>query len=104
MRQWPVRWYYERMGIERFIGIDLAWAQSGARTKPNETGVAAIDGHGVVIECGWTCGLEETMSWLAKRTVDGATLAFVDAPLVVDNLAGQRPCEREVGQRYGRWR
>jgi predicted RNase H-like nuclease len=92
------------MRIERFIGIDLAWAQSGARTKPNETGVAAIDAHGVVIECGWTCGLEETMSWLAKTAVDGATLAFVDAPLVVNNLAGQRPCEREVGQRYGRWK
>ncbi len=49
-RQWPVLWYYRRMGIERFIGIDLAWAQGGARTKPHETGVAAIDGRGVVIE------------------------------------------------------
>ncbi|MET8177722.1 DUF429 domain-containing protein [Streptomyces sp. NPDC005336] len=92
------------MGIERFIGIDLAWAQGGARTKPNETGVAANDGRGVVIECGWTFGLEETMAWLAKTAVGGSTLAFVDAPLVVDNPAGQRPCEREVGQRYGRWK
>jgi predicted RNase H-like nuclease len=96
------------MGIERFIGVDLAWAQSGApggaRTKPNETGVAAIDGRGVVIDCGWTCGVEETMAWLAKTAVDGATLAFVDAPLVIDNPAGQRPCERQVGQRYGRWK
>ncbi|MFE6102022.1 DUF429 domain-containing protein [Streptomyces laurentii] len=92
------------MGIDRFIGIDLAWAQSGARAKPNETGVVAIDGHGVVIECGWTRGLDETMSWLAKTAVGGSTLAFVDAPLVVDNPAGQRPCEREVGQRYGRWK
>ncbi|WP_424920270.1 DUF429 domain-containing protein [Streptomyces sp. wa13] len=92
------------MRIERFMGIDLAWAQSGARTKPNETGVAAIDAHGVVIECGWTRGLEETMSWLARTAVDGSTLTFVDAPLVVDNPAGQRPCERQVGQRYGRWK
>ncbi|WP_217561229.1 DUF429 domain-containing protein [Streptomyces sp. GbtcB6] len=92
------------MGIERFIGIDLAWAQSRARAKPNETGVAAIDRHGVVIECGWTCGLEETMSWLARTAVDGSTLAFVDAPLVVDNPVGQRTCEREVGRRYGRWK
>lgn len=92
------------METERFIGIDLAWAHSGTRAKPNETGVAAIDRRGVVIECGWTRGLEETMAWLAKTAVDGATLAFVDAPLVVDNPAGQRPCEREVGQRYGRWK
>jgi hypothetical protein len=27
----------------------------------------------------------------------------VDAPLVVDNASGQRECERQVGQRYGRW-
>ncbi|MEV0219833.1 DUF429 domain-containing protein [Streptomyces sp. NPDC050704] len=94
------------MGIERYIGIDLAWAQSGAgrRTKPNETGVAAIDSRGVVVECGWTFGIEETVAWLAKTAVDGATLVFVDAPLVVDNPAGQRLCEREVGQRYGRWK
>ena len=92
------------MGIERFIGIDLAWAQGVARTRPNETGVAAIDSRGVVIECGWTSGIEETVSWLAKTAVDGSTLAFVDAPLVVDNPAGQRLCEREVGRRYGRWK
>ncbi|MFG2094016.1 DUF429 domain-containing protein [Streptomyces sp. NPDC048612] len=92
------------MGIERFIGIDLAWAQGGARSKPNETGVAAIDGRGVVVDCGWTVGLEETMGWLAEATAGRSALAFVDAPLVVDNPAGQRPCEREVGQRYGRWK
>lgn len=86
------------------MGVDLAWAQSGDRTKPNETGVAAIDRHGVVIDCGWTRGLEETVSWLARTSVDGSTLAFVDAPLVVDNPVGQRPCEKEVGRRYGRWK
>lgn len=92
------------MGIERFIGIDLAWALGGVSVKPNETGVAAIDGRGVVIDYGWIFGLEETMSWLARTAVDGSTLAFVDAPLVVDNPAGQRLCEREVGRRYGRWK
>ncbi|MCX4903919.1 DUF429 domain-containing protein [Streptomyces sp. NBC_00878] len=92
------------MGIERFIGIDLAWAQGGTRAKANETGVAAIDRRGVVLECGWTRGPEETMAWLARTAVDGSTLVFVDAPLVVDNPAGQRSCEREVGQRYGRWK
>ncbi|MCX5562067.1 DUF429 domain-containing protein [Streptomyces sp. NBC_00038] len=92
------------METERFIGIDLAWAHGGARAKPNETGVAAVDRSGTVLECGWTRGIEETKSWLARTAVGGSALAFVDAPLVVDNPAGQRPCEREVGQRYGRWK
>jgi len=92
------------MGIQRFIGIDLAWAYGGARARPNETGVAAIDRSGAVIDCGWTRGVEETTEWLAGTAVDGSTLVFVDAPLVVDNPAGQRPCERDVGRRYGRWK
>jgi predicted RNase H-like nuclease len=92
------------MGMKRFIGIDLAWGQGGVRGGPRETGVAAIDGSGVVIDCGWTRGVDETMAWMAKVAVGGSTLAFVDAPLVVDNPVGQRPCEREVGRRYGRWK
>jgi predicted RNase H-like nuclease len=92
------------MGIERFIGIDLAWAEGGTRARTNETGVAAINQHGMVIDCGWTRGIEETLSWLAGVAIDGSTLVFVDAPLVVDNPAGQRLCEREVGRRYGRWK
>lgn len=31
-------------------------------------------------------------------------LLLVDASLVVDNPAGQRLCETQVGQRYGRWK
>ncbi|MFD6415272.1 DUF429 domain-containing protein [Streptomyces sp. NPDC060194] len=86
-----------------FIGVDLAWAQQGG-TKPNETGVAAIDRTGTVIDCGWTFGTEETLEWILRTAGGRPGLAFVDAPLVVDNPTGQRLCEREVGQRYGRWK
>ncbi|MFJ4834579.1 DUF429 domain-containing protein [Streptomyces sp. NPDC088747] len=92
------------METERFIGVDLAWAHSGTRPKLNETGVAAIDRHGVVVDCGWTRGIEETTAWITRTAVAGSALLFVDAPLIVDNPAGQRSCEREVGQRYGRWK
>jgi predicted RNase H-like nuclease len=92
------------MGLKRFIGIDLAWGHGGTPRGANETGVAAVDGSGVVIDCGWTRGVEETLAWMATVAVGGSTLALVDAPLVVDNPAGQRPCEREVGRRYGRWK
>lgn len=92
------------MGIRRFIGIDLAWARTGARGGPNETGVAVVDAAGTVLDCGWTRGVEETLAWIAGAAAGGSALAFVDAPLVVDNPTGQRPCEREVGRRYGRWK
>jgi hypothetical protein len=32
------------------------------------------------------------------------TLLFVDAPLLVLNPDKQRLCEKQVGQRYGRWK
>ncbi|MFF0140558.1 DUF429 domain-containing protein [Streptomyces sp. NPDC005227] len=93
------------MALERFIGIDLAWALGGGRARPNETGVAVIDARGEVIDCGWTRGVDETADRIASVAGDGSSsLAFVDAPLVVDNPSGQRPCEREVGRRYGRWK
>ncbi|WP_028801734.1 DUF429 domain-containing protein [Streptomyces sp. 142MFCol3.1] len=92
------------MAIERYIGIDLAWSEGGPRSRPNETGVAVVDASGEVLDCGWTRGIDETVAWLGEAAAGGPALAFVDAPLVVDNPSGQRPCEREVGRRYGRWK
>lgn len=37
------------------------------------------------------------------HAIDAAVL-FVDAPLVVLNADTQRLCEKQVGQRYGRWK
>ncbi|MCQ9132155.1 DUF429 domain-containing protein [Streptomyces hilarionis] len=92
------------MGMRRFIGVDLAWGRTGARGRPNETGVAVVDAAGTVIDCGWTRGVDETIEWIIRAAADGSASAFVDAPLAVDNPTGQRPCEREVGRRYGRWK
>jgi predicted RNase H-like nuclease len=81
----------------RFIGVDLAWG------NVNETGVVACDEAGVVLSAGWTTGVEETAHWIQSAACQD-TIAFVDAPLVVLNEGGQRACETQVGQRYGRWK
>jgi len=87
----------------RVLGIDLAWADSTAAAPANETGVIAVDPDGSVVDAGWTVGIDETIAWmLAHGAVD--TLAMIDAPLVVTNPSGQRLCEKQVGQRYGRWK
>jgi predicted RNase H-like nuclease len=85
-----------------FAGVDLAWGEGTADRPPNETGLAAIDITGTVLAAGWTRGLDPTAEWLGALA--GDVLAFVDAPLVVTNPGGQRPCETQVGQRYGRWK
>jgi predicted RNase H-like nuclease len=86
----------------RFLGIDLAWGE-GTDTKPaNGSGVVALEANGRISDAGWTIGLAETLEWIARASGDDTSL-FVDAPLVVSNATGQRPAEREVGERYGRW-
>ncbi len=83
------------------IGIDLAWAEK-AGGKTNESGIVMLDPAGKVVAAGWTVGIDETVAWLDYHVLSDALL-FVDAPLVVNNDNGQRLCEKQVGQRYGRW-
>jgi predicted RNase H-like nuclease len=84
----------------RAVGVDLAWADA---TTANETGVVAAELDGTIVAAGWTTGVEETVVWVNTHATDAAVL-FVDAPLVVLNPDKQRLCEKQVGQRYGRWK
>ena len=88
-------------GTRYHIGIDLAWADE-SRKKANESGIVMLDPVGDVAAADWTVGIDETMAWLDGHAPADALL-FVDAPLVVNNETGQRRCEKQVGQRYGRW-
>ncbi len=87
-----------------FLGIDLAWGEGKAGRPANETGVAAIDATGTVLDVGWARGVDETVAWTERLALDVDDVAlFIDAPLVVTNPTGQRACDTQVGQRYGRW-
>lgn len=84
----------------RALGIDLAWADADI---VNETGLAALDPDGSIAAAGWTTGVEHTVSWI-ERHAGADSVAFIDAPLLVLNDYTQRLCEKQVGQRYGRWK
>ncbi|MFZ4894258.1 DUF429 domain-containing protein [Plantibacter sp. Mn2098] len=89
--------------MSRFIGVDLAWGE-GSPTKPaNETGLVCIDAAGTVLEAGWAVGIQEVVDWLVRVARPGDVIG-VDAPLVVYNETGMRLCERQVGNRYSRWK
>jgi predicted RNase H-like nuclease len=92
------------MTVTCYLGVDLAWREDRPGLPANETGVAVIDPDGRVLGAGWARGVEQTLAWAEAAADDGGALMFVDAPLVVTNEAGQRPCETQVGQRYGRWK
>jgi predicted RNase H-like nuclease len=87
----------------RVLGVDLAWAEGSVARTANETGMIAVDGSGEVLDAGWACGVDETIRWVDHWACSDV-LAVIDAPLVVENPTGQRLCEKNVGQRYGRWK
>jgi predicted RNase H-like nuclease len=87
----------------RVIGIDLAWGEGSTQKLANETGLVAVDQSGVIVDAGWASGLGQTAQWI-EVIATSQTLLMVDAPLVVSNVAGQRLCEKQVGQRYGKWK
>jgi predicted RNase H-like nuclease len=86
----------------RFLGIDLAWGEGSEERLAADTGVVALDERGRVLDAGWTSGIGKTLAWI-DRFAAPDVLVFVDAPLVVENASGQRLCEKQTGQRYGRW-
>ncbi|MFO7691007.1 MAG: DUF429 domain-containing protein [Cryobacterium sp.] len=89
--------------MRKFIGVDLAWGEGTALRPANETGLVCIDEQGTVLQAGWARGITAVAEWVIGLAEPGDVVA-VDAPLVVFNATGIRDCEREVGQRYGRWK
>lgn len=88
-----------------FAGIDLAWSEGVRSKKPQETGAVVLDAQGTVLHADWTVGVTDAVEWVQEHVPEHAdALLFVDAPLVVNNHVGQRVCETQVGQRYGRWK
>jgi predicted RNase H-like nuclease len=79
-----------------FVGVDLAW---GTR---NRTGLAAVDVNGRLVEVTALTTDEEIVGWLA-RYASGPCLVAIDAPIIVTNPGGRRPCEAQLSQVFGRF-
>jgi predicted RNase H-like nuclease len=88
----------------RFLGVDLAWGEGTALRPANRSGAVTLEQDGTISDAGWTVGLDKTLAWIRRHGDAADVLLFVDAPLVVANPSGQRRCERQVGQRYGRFK
>lgn len=80
----------------RYIGVDLAW---GERAR---TGLAMLDGSGRLIASASVRTDEEIIGFVSS-SADDALVATVDAPLIVPNETGRRPCEAEIGQLFARF-
>ncbi|WP_018602213.1 bifunctional ribonuclease/(p)ppGpp synthase [Mycobacterium sp. 155] len=79
-----------------FVGLDLAWGEK------NQTGVAAIDSDGRVLYVG-VAQDDESIAATIKPYVSGDCLVAIDAPLIVKNAEGYRPCERALNRDFQRF-
>jgi len=80
----------------RYVGVDLAWGER------NRTGLAVLDDAGRLLESAAVRTDDEIMEFVDRHVTD-TLVAAVDAPLVVPNQTGRRPCEALVGQLFGRF-
>jgi predicted RNase H-like nuclease len=92
-----LRRYQEHMPT--FIGIDLAW-----QSDRNHSGGAVLEGDQSAVtlrEVSSGLGTLADVEVFIDRNAGSDTVVAVDAPLVIENLDGQRPCETEIGRRFG---
>jgi predicted RNase H-like nuclease len=84
--------------MPHFIGIDLAW-----QGDKNHSGVTVLRGdlNGLTVK-EFSAGLSALSDVLAliRRSTEPDTVVAIDAPLVIRNVVGQRPCETEISRRF----
>lgn len=82
-----------------FIGIDLAW-----RSERNNTGIAVLcgdrGGAELIRVSDSICKIAAVREFVENHA-GASTVIAIDAPLIIENTVGQRPCETAVGREYG---
>lgn len=79
-----------------FIGVDLAWGQRA------RTGLAAVDDSGRLMSVTQRVSDDAIVTWFDDWHGEPVIAGF-DAPIVVPNPTGSRPCEKLVGRYFGRY-
>jgi len=79
-----------------YVGVDLAWGQRGP------TGIAALDATGTLCHLGVAGGDDDVLAQL-RPYVAGDCVVAIDAPLVVTNPSGNRPCEAALNRDFRRF-
>ncbi|KUI37624.1 GTP pyrophosphokinase [Mycobacterium sp. IS-1496] len=76
-----------------FVGIDLAWGER------SPTGLAVADSGGRLVHLSAATTDTDIVARLAPYTA-GECLLAIDAPLVVTNASGNRPCEAALNRDF----
>jgi predicted RNase H-like nuclease len=76
-----------------FVGVDLAWGEI------NQSGIAVVDADGRLLHVGTAQDDASIGNALSEYVGDECLVAF-DAPLIVKNPVGYRPCEKALNRDF----
>lgn len=79
-----------------FVGLDLAWGEK------KQTGVAVIDAGGRLLHVGAAEDNASIAATIAPFTAEDCVVA-IDAPLIVPNETGARPCETALNSDFHKY-
>lgn len=79
-----------------YVGVDLAWGEK------NPTGIAVLDDTGHLLHVEAVTTDDQILAALEPYTHD-ACLVAIDAPLIVKNPTGNRPCEADLNKDFARF-
>ncbi|HZU47746.1 MAG TPA: DUF429 domain-containing protein [Mycobacterium sp.] len=79
-----------------FVGVDLAWGEI------NQSGVAVVDADGRLVHVGTAHDDASIQNALSPYARDECLVAL-DAPLIVKNPTGYRPCEKALNRDFGKF-
>lgn len=77
----------------RFVGVDLAWGSRG------RTGLCLVT-DGKAVDSALLQSDDEIVAWLSPYVGEGCLVA-IDAPLIISNQTGRRPCEQVISRCFG---
>ena len=79
-----------------FVGLDLAWGEK------NSTGIAVVDSDGRLLHIG-AAQDDASIEAAVEPYVSGDCIVAIDAPLIVRNPTGSRPCETALNRDFHRF-
>jgi len=85
----------------RYMGLDLAWAprnsSGGAVMEPTEEGGLRL------VSTAHLRTHEDVLAWIARNRGRYQAILAVNAPIIVENGAGRRPCDDQLVQHFSRY-
>lgn len=85
----------------RYLGLDIGWtprdSSGGVVIEPVEGGVRVVSADSLRAH-------EDTLRWIARNRGRAGCILAMNAPVIVENLSGARPCDRLLREHFDCYR